>query len=207
MAEEKSPSYSAAHTEDKGAPKAIVYGVASGKITSPSNQISPLDLQSLSTSLAKIHSDLIPQIQATFSPNHHSNMPPYTNSDDSAGIKSDQRGPQWNGCEAGRGFHQENRRIYKINGPLSEQLAKNEPTRCIFNNSVKTGRGDQNNRHLVKFVGDITGAVEPNMDNHQWNGCRVEPAPGDGANDEIIGRQLNGIEVVGEEAATDAESG
>ncbi|GKU08276.1 hypothetical protein FLAG1_11086 [Fusarium langsethiae] len=129
------------------------------------------------------------------------------NSNDLAGARFEQAGPQWNRCQTDPGFHQENRRIYKINGPLSKELAKNKPIQCTFNEGLKLGRGNQNNRHHIKFVGDISGAVVPNMDHDRWNDCNIKACATEDAKGHILGTQFNGIEIEYEEAATDAKSG
>ncbi|KAJ4012009.1 hypothetical protein NW752_004403 [Fusarium irregulare] len=121
---------------------------------------------------------------------------------------SGRRGPQWNNCKAGPGVHQENRRIYKINGKLSEELAKGTPNPCIFNRPVKVGKGNQNNCNYVKFVGDVTGAIEPNMDGVQWIDPDFQGSASQEQQTEILGTQFNGIVIEYEEAPkTDAKRG
>ena len=208
MADKKTTYTGKAQTGDKNQPKILV---EDGTCEKPSLniQISPIDLL-YNRMAADIQSALTLQ-NPMLSPLSLVNSIIGSSANMNEGkdpSSSDRRGPQWNNCKAGPGVHQENRRIYKINGKLSEELAKGTPNPCIFNRPVKVGKGNQNNCNYVKFVGDVTGAVEPNMDGVQWIDPDFQGSASQEQQTEILGTQFNGIVIEYEEAPkTDAKRG
>ncbi|RBR26710.1 uncharacterized protein FIESC28_00493 [Fusarium coffeatum] len=202
MADKKTTYAKKAHPEDKSEKEIIIEGGTPGH-PSLTIHISSFDLQCSGT-LAEIQTALALQNRMNSPLNLvNSAMASSSNTNEPKDPRSSgRRGPQWNNCKAGPGFHQENRRIYKINGKLSEELAKGTPNPCIFNRPVKVGKGNQNNRNYVKFVGDVTGAVEPNMDGVEWIDPDIEPSTSQEPPSEILGTQFNGIEIEYEEAPT-----
>lgn len=122
-----------------------------------------------------------------------SKMASSTNANEKPDARSpDNGGATWTGCTADPGFNQENGCSYTMNGKLSKELAKNPPNRCTFKDSIKIGKGSQRNGHHTKFIGDVTGATEPNTDGDRWINIRVKACASQEPQTEILGTQFNG---------------
>lgn len=106
---------------------------------------------------------------------------------------SPKKGPRWNNMVAGPGFEQENRNVFILSSELSQRLAEKPQSPCIHNSPVKLGRGKQINRHIVEYVGDVSGAVLPDLDRDEWNDGVALPFPSSDL--EHQGSQINGIEI------------
>ncbi|KAH7182551.1 uncharacterized protein B0J16DRAFT_400736 [Fusarium flagelliforme] len=105
---------------------------------------------------------------------------------------SDKGGGTWTGCKAGPGFNQEDGCRYIMDGKLSQELAKNSSIRCTFENSVKSGKGDQRNGHHFTFFGDTTGATIPNTNGDRWLNPQIKASESQEPQTEILGTQHNG---------------
>jgi hypothetical protein len=177
--------------------------------TSPSAVQSPEELQLFNL---YIRSLVPPELQMNPSPSQSSSNrqgptePPKTrpspSSDHTNERKSgDTTGPQWINPVAGHGIQQDNGYQYYVTGQLSQQITKNEPQRKNDNpiriiNPISIGDGDQNNRHLFEFSGDVTGATIPNMSGDLWHSPRSVPWPYKDSRTEASGTtQVNGVVV------------
>lgn len=119
-------------------------------------------------------------------------------------------GPQWINPRAGPGFEQENGRRYDINGPLARELSKNSPqyrsqNSLRFINPTIIGHGNQYNRNIVEYSGDISGATEPDMSGDVWDNPQALPGPSTDRVTGNVGRQVNGIVIRYRESSGDTE--
>ncbi|KAF4948596.1 hypothetical protein FGADI_9499 [Fusarium gaditjirri] len=112
----------------------------------------------------------------------------------------DDTGPQWISPFAGVGCKQENRQIYDIDASFSKELAQNPPIRCIFNNPIKIGKGDQINKNLILVDKDneehdgYKGFVVPDMRGDKWIKPNAIPCSSAHGEDSVP-RQFNGVEI------------
>ncbi|KAM0562310.1 hypothetical protein ACHAPJ_001997 [Fusarium lateritium] len=228
MAEKKTSNSPTPEPSSRAIVGALVRGRSSGSNLISNTHPDLIDLPSVNPYLAHLISSYVPElsfnsflnhasavsIQAPFNSQSSSDNPPSL--DDRSIPSSNQSnvpkpgpsaGPQWNNMVAGPDSEQENGRLYSINGKLSQELSKGKPMQCIHNNPIKLGPGNQYNRNLVVFKGDVTGAVLPDMDGDRWNGGRRLPYPSADPEASGLGRQFNGIEVRYEETGGADEQG
>ncbi|KAJ4265101.1 hypothetical protein NW762_005347 [Fusarium torreyae] len=228
MADKKASNPQTPDSSSRAKVGALVRGRFSGSYPVSNTNPSPIDLPSINPYCAHLVSAFVPELRSNFFPNDTSvtNIQAPLNSQASSDkpIPSDDRsspssnqsddpkpegstGPQWINMLAGPGFAQENRRVYSINGKLSQELSRDEPIQCIHNNPTKLGRGNQYNRNLFVFKGDTTGAVVPDMTGDRWINGKVLPYPDLEQDAGILGTQFNGVEIRYEEAGDAGEQG
>lgn len=198
MAEKRAVGDSTAHSHDETEPKIRCQS------ESPQNPVvidwtSSPDTQCIPRTTAPVPLNDIISYLALYIPN----MASSTKANEKSDAKSpDNDGTTWIGCKADPGFNQENGCTYKIDGKLSKELAKNFSTRCTFENSVKTGKGDQRNGHIIEFFGDVTGAAIPNMNGDRWINSQINACAFQEPQAEIRGTQSNGHVIRCAEAPT-----
>ncbi|KAM5343442.1 hypothetical protein ACJ41O_011979 [Fusarium nematophilum] len=103
-----------------------------------------------------------------------------------------QKGPRWTNMMAGPGFVQRNGNFYKMNAKFAQRYSQNPPSPSVFDGSIKLGRGDQINGHIVDLPDD---ADVPDFNGHEWKNGGALPFTSSGTT--FQGQQINGMDVRG----------